>query len=70
MAQLPESEVVNIQKVKVNISEMDLPGFPKRREHCSVCGERIMDGREVTVGNRVLCRACVNGKYYEIEAAK
>jgi len=70
MAQLPESEVVNIQKVKVNISEMDMPGFPKKRAQCTVCGERIMDGREVKVDNRVLCRACAKGKYYEIEAAK
>ncbi len=66
MAKLPESEVVSIQKVKVPISDFDLPGFPKKREQCSVCGERIMDGREVTVKGNLLCRACANGKYYEV----
>ena len=64
MAQLPENEVVNLQKVKVDISEFDLPGFPKKREQCSVCGERIMDGREITSDGKLLCRACANGKYY------
>ncbi len=69
MAQTPEEQVVNLQEVTVNIPEMDLPGFPKRRENCAVCGERIMDGREVIRNEIVLCRACANGKYYS-EAVK
>jgi formylmethanofuran dehydrogenase subunit E len=69
MAVLPEDEVVKLQEVKVNIAEVDLPGFPKKRENCTVCGERIMDGREVIVNQKVLCRSCANGKYY-IELSK
>jgi formylmethanofuran dehydrogenase subunit E len=64
MAKLLDDQVVNIQPVRVNISEFDLPGFPKKREHCGVCGERIMDGREVNVEGKLICRACANGKYY------
>jgi formylmethanofuran dehydrogenase subunit E len=64
MAQASEDEVVNIQPVMVAIPETDLPGFPKKKANCSVCGERIMDGREVLVNQKVLCRACANGKYY------
>jgi formylmethanofuran dehydrogenase subunit E len=64
MEKTPESQIVNIQKVEVNIPETDLPGFPKKRANCSVCGERIMDGREVCLKEQVLCRACANGKYY------
>jgi formylmethanofuran dehydrogenase subunit E len=64
MAALPENEVVNLQEVNVTIAEADLPGLPKKREVCAVCGERIMDGREVTLGDRILCRGCANGKYY------
>lgn len=71
MAKTPENEIVNIQKVTVNIPEMDLPGLPKKRETCSKCGERVMDGREVIIGNKVLCKACANGKYYtEIKEKK
>jgi formylmethanofuran dehydrogenase subunit E len=64
MERTPESQIVNIQKVEVTIPETDLPGFPKKRANCSVCGERIMDGREVYLEEQVLCRACANGKYY------
>lgn len=64
MANTPESQIINVQKVEVNIPETDLPGLPKKRENCSVCGERIMDGREVCHDNRILCRACAKGKYY------
>jgi formylmethanofuran dehydrogenase subunit E len=61
MARLPENEVVNIQEVEVKIQETDLPGLPKKREQCAQCGERIMDGHEVTRNNVILCRACANG---------
>jgi formylmethanofuran dehydrogenase subunit E len=64
MANTPENQIVNIQTVDVAIPETDLPGFPKKKALCSLCGERIMDGREVTVNQRVLCRGCANGKYY------
>ncbi len=64
MAVTPETQIVNIQKVEVKIPETDLPGLPKKRENCSKCGERIMDGREVYRENKILCRACANGKYY------
>jgi formylmethanofuran dehydrogenase subunit E len=64
MAKLPDKEVVHIQEVAVNIAERDLPGLPKKREYCTVCGERIMDGREVDSDGKMLCRACANGKYY------
>jgi len=64
VAQLPEDTVVTLQEVKVAISETDLPGLPQRKAKCSICGERIMDGREVNKNGTVLCRACANGKYY------
>ncbi len=64
MAASPEHEVVNLQEVKMTIAEVDLPGLPKKRENCAVCGERIMDGREVIINQKILCRACANGKYY------
>jgi len=64
IARTPDSDMVNLQEVTVNIAETDLPGFPREKASCAVCGERIMDGREVKTGGRTLCRACANGKYY------
>ena len=61
---IPDSELVTLQEVKVNIPETDLPGPPKSKAVCSSCGERIMDGRELSEGDKVLCRPCDHGKYY------
>lgn len=62
---LPDETVISLQEVKVEIPELDLPGFPRRTATCSICGERVMDGREIFKDGTVFCRACVNGKYYQ-----
>jgi iron complex transport system ATP-binding protein len=64
LARIPDSELVTLQEVTINIPETDLPGLPKQKAVCFSCGERIMDGREVSEGNKTLCRACAQGKYY------
>jgi formylmethanofuran dehydrogenase subunit E len=64
IAETPDSEMVILQEVTVKIAETDLPGFPREKAYCAVCGERIMDGREVKSGGRSLCRACAGEKYY------
>ncbi len=64
LARIPDSELVTLQEVTVNIPETDLPGLPARKAVCAKCGERVMDGREVKDGDKTLCRACANGKYY------
>jgi formylmethanofuran dehydrogenase subunit E len=37
---------------------------PSRRTLCHVCGEEIMNERELISENRVLCRACAGLAYY------
>jgi formylmethanofuran dehydrogenase subunit E len=64
ISRIPDSELVTLQEVTVKIPEADLPGSPKSKAVCSSCGERIVDGREVSKGGKVLCRACGCGKYY------
>jgi formylmethanofuran dehydrogenase subunit E len=64
LAAIPDSELITIQEVAVDIPELDLPGPPGRQVVCAVCGERVVDGREVKKGNRVLCRACAGEAYY------
>lgn len=65
LARIPDSELVTLEEVTVNIPETDLPGSPIRKAICAVCGERVMDGREVYEKGKTLCRACANGKYYQ-----
>jgi formylmethanofuran dehydrogenase subunit E len=67
LARIPDRDLVTLQEVKINIPEIDLPGPPKDKAVCASCGESIMDGREVSKGNKVLCRACAYGSYYSLK---
>jgi formylmethanofuran dehydrogenase subunit E len=64
IADTPDREMVILQEVQINIPENDLPGTPRQKTVCCVCGERVMDGREVGREGKTLCRACAGGKYY------
>ncbi len=47
VSETPDDEMLLIQKVELKVPENDLPGLPKDKADCSVCGERVMDGRAV-----------------------
>jgi formylmethanofuran dehydrogenase subunit E len=70
---MPEAELLKIQMVEVSIPDEDVPGFPKHRARCSLCGEQVLDSREMIVDGRTLCRSCASGAYYtraDLEAVK
>jgi formylmethanofuran dehydrogenase subunit E len=58
-----DEELFKIERVKVRLNELDLPGRPRSRVVCVECGESVNDGREVRAAEP-LCRACANGSYY------
>jgi len=62
---ITDEELFRIEPVKVNLSPEDLPGKPLRRATCEVCGESVMDGRDLLVNEKTLCKACAQGGYYE-----
>lgn len=62
--QMPDRELFNVQPVRVELSEFDLPGRPLRRVSCARCGEGVNDAREVVRDGETLCRACTGGAYY------
>jgi formylmethanofuran dehydrogenase subunit E len=64
VAQMPDAELVILQEVKIEIPETDLPGSPGKRAYCSVCGERVVDGREILKEGKPFCRACAGQNYY------
>ena len=66
IARIPESELVTLEEVTVKIPETDLPGPPQEKAICSSCGERVMDGRHVNKGGKVLCQSCARGGYYHL----
>jgi formylmethanofuran dehydrogenase subunit E len=61
---VPEEELMRITKVNVTIPDGDMPGMPKNRVRCHRCGEMIVDNKQVTSSDIVLCGNCAHGSYY------
>jgi formylmethanofuran dehydrogenase subunit E len=60
-----DDELFKTELVSVELSEFDVPGSPRSRVICAVCGEGVNDGREVVDANGdALCRSCHRGSYY------
>lgn len=61
-----DKELFKIEYVNLQLSEMDLPGSPRSRVICEICGEGVNDGREVVrADGSVVCRGCERGTYYQ-----
>ena len=61
-----DEELFKTQYVDLQLNEMDLPGSPRSRVMCEICGEGVNDGREVTrPDGSVVCRGCDSGTYYQ-----
>ncbi|MDR1083990.1 MAG: FmdE family protein [Deltaproteobacteria bacterium] len=59
-----DDEILTVQKVTVNLKPEDRPGRPQRRIACSICGEDVLDGRDVLLNGREVCRSCAGEAYY------
>jgi formylmethanofuran dehydrogenase subunit E len=63
--EMRDDELFDMEHVQVKIAVEDMPGPPSERVICDQCGEGVNDSREVRLGEKVLCRACAHGSYYE-----
>ena len=63
---MPDEELFTLAHVRVEVSDLDLPGRPLRRIACDDCGEGVNDGREVLRAGRTLCKPCAEGAYYSV----
>lgn len=61
---MPDSVLFRVQKVKVHLSEFDMPGPTRRKMTCSRCGQVVRDHREVIADGEVFCQPCANGAYF------
>ena len=60
-----DDEIFKTELVEVELSDFDVPGIPRSRVTCVVCGEGVNDGREVRdASGDPLCRGCHRGTYY------
>lgn len=60
-----DDELFETELVGLELSDFDAPGSPRSRVLCTVCGEGVNDGREVTdASGDAICRGCQYGNYY------
>lgn len=57
-------ELFSVEEVVVNIKPEDLPGPPIKETVCDLCGEEILDGKEIIKDGKNYCKYCVGDNYY------
>lgn len=62
---MPFSEMFVIQEVVLHTPLKKIISRPGVRVNCQMCGEEIINEREVEQGGMLLCRACAGGAYYQ-----
>jgi formylmethanofuran dehydrogenase subunit E len=61
---MPDEEMFTITQVQLAASIESIVSRPGMRAHCDICGEEIMNEREVRQNGMILCHACAFGGYY------
>ena len=61
---MSDSVLFRVQKVRVDMSEYDLPGPTRKKVPCSRCGQVVRDNREVVQNGHNLCKPCAQGSYF------
>ncbi len=59
------AELFTVEEVFVDIPACDMPGPTSFKAVCSKCNTVVRDKREVLKNNKILCKSCAFGDYYE-----
>lgn len=63
---MPDAELLTAQEVVLTFSLEHWLSKEGARIHCVVCGEEIINERQVWVKEDAYCLGCVGGAYYEL----
>lgn len=63
---MPTAALLTAQAVRLTTPVADLISRPGHRVTCAVCGEEILNEREVIRDGVLLCRACAGSAYYSV----
>lgn len=63
---MSDETMFNVQEVILTVSLQSILSRPGIRIDCDVCGEEIMNEREVIQNGLALCRACAGSAYYQL----
>ncbi len=61
---LPDAQMLSITEVELATPVERVISRPGVRANCSLCGEEIMNEREIERNGMLLCRACAGSSYY------
>lgn len=64
---VPSDLLFDFQFVRLVRSIEEILSRPKMRTVCDVCGEEILNQREIIVGTTTFCKACAGQSYYQQE---
>jgi formylmethanofuran dehydrogenase subunit E len=64
---MPAAQLLTVQTVALTTSAHWLVSRAGVRVNCTMCGEEIINEREVIQDGQILCRACAGPAYYAIE---
>lgn len=62
---MPDDELLTVQDVILNTPIEQIVSRPNLRVDCDVCGEEIMNEREIHQNGLSLCHVCAHGGYYQ-----
>ncbi|MDW8327407.1 MAG: FmdE family protein, partial [Anaerolineales bacterium] len=65
---MPNEALLSVQSVQLKVPVAQLISRPGVRTLCDLCGEEIMNKREIVREGQVLCRACAGESYYLLTA--
>lgn len=63
---IPNEDLLRVQAVRLDTPLAEIISKPGRKSECMHCGEEIINGREVSSNNLILCRACAGAGYFHI----
>ncbi|RME77957.1 MAG: formylmethanofuran dehydrogenase [Chloroflexi bacterium] len=63
---MPDDELLTIQEVSLTVSVQSLISRDGYRVNCDICGEEIINEREIRREGLTLCRACAGARYYAL----
>jgi formylmethanofuran dehydrogenase subunit E len=63
---MPDSDMFTVAKVTLNTPLEAIVSRPGMRVNCDVCGEEIMNEREIKKEGMSLCLSCAGNSYYSV----
>ncbi len=62
---MPDDVLLAVQPVRLTLSIKEIVSRPGVRVNCDLCGEEIINEREVVGNGQTLCVACAGNSFYE-----